>query len=104
MKEQADWDAAIEMLKKKVSYLEVSVKLKSEELIWALGEREYRKAHPPVQINNISLPTGSPLYFYCHACGHLAEEKPEDYTTAVKTHCALCQELEGIENGIYHRG
>jgi len=45
------------------------------------------------QINNSSLPAGSPMYFYCRICSLLADIKPECYTTAPKKYCEACQEM-----------
>jgi len=52
-----------------------------------------RRANQPVQINNGRLPAGAPMYFYCVACGHLADTKPENYTTPVAKLCEECEEL-----------
>jgi len=37
----------------------------------ALKTLEERRANPPEQINNASLPAGSSMYFYCISCGQL---------------------------------
>ena len=53
-----------------------------------------RRANQPKRIDNASLYAGSPMYFYCVSCGHLADTKPEDYRTPPKKLCTECQTLK----------
>lgn len=60
----------------------------------ALASFHRRKINPPVPIENSSLPAGSPMYFYCSACGHLADVKPEDwFLTGPRRFCSECEGL-----------
>lgn len=52
-----------------------------------------RKAHRPEHVRNDHLPAGAELFFYCEACGHLADIKPEEYLFPVRK---LCSECEGL--------
>jgi hypothetical protein len=38
-----------------------------------------RRRAAPKQIDNVSLPAGSPMYYYCRSCRHLVAELPEDW-------------------------
>lgn len=60
----------------------------------ALAELKKRRENKPEQVNNASLPAGSPMYFYCKSCGHLADTKPESYFTPVKQLCGECRALK----------
>lgn len=62
----------------------------------ALADLRRRRANQPVPIDNASLPAGSPMYFYCVSCGHVAEVKPENYITAVRRLCPECQALKDM--------
>lgn len=62
----------------------------------ALKALAHRRAHKPKQIDNASLYAGSPMYFYCKSCGHLADTKPESYTTPPKKLCGECQALKDL--------
>jgi hypothetical protein len=64
---------------------------------FALGKLAERKGNRPKQIDNSSLYAGSPMYFYCQACGHLSDTKPEDYNTAVRLLCEECQALKDLD-------
>jgi len=65
-----------------------------------LGKKErlealrVRRENPPKKISNAHLPAGSPMYFYCKSCGHLADTKPESFVSQVKKLCVECQELK----------
>ena len=48
------------------------------------------------KIDNASLHAGSPMYFYCTACGGLADTKPETYTDSPKKLCDECQALKDL--------
>jgi len=54
-----------------------------------------RKTHRPTPIDNSALPAGSPMTFYCVACGAVADIKPEEYLFPVRK---LCSECEGLAN------
>lgn len=65
--------------------------LSKEQRLKALRER---RANPPQKIDNGSLPSGSPMYYYCISCGALADVKNEGwFLVPPKTLCAPCQEL-----------
>lgn len=52
---------------------------------------EERRASAPEQIDNASLPAGSPMYYYCKSCGHLSDTKPENWFRGLpKRYCAWC--------------
>jgi hypothetical protein len=60
----------------------------------ALAALADRRANAPQRIDNASLPAGSPMYYYCHVCGHLTAELPENwYDTPPPELCDPCQEL-----------
>ena len=47
------------------------------------------------KIDNSSLYAGSPMYFYCKACGGLADKLPENYLFSTpKKLCDECQALK----------
>ncbi len=57
-----------------------------------LGER---RKNQPEQIDNNTLRAGSPMYFYCSLCGHLADKLPESYwASGPKSHCDECSNLK----------
>lgn len=60
----------------------------------ALVALALRRAESPERIDNGALPAGSPMHFYCVACGWLAEVKPEDFITPVRKLCGECQALK----------
>jgi hypothetical protein len=62
----------------------------------ALAALKQRRANQPSQINNASLPAGSPMYFYCISCGHLSDQLPESYTCTPKKLCEECQALKDL--------
>ncbi len=62
----------------------------------ALAALTYRRANKPKPIDNGSLHAGSPMYFYCLACAHLADVKPESFTTRPKSLCAECDALKQL--------
>jgi len=64
-----------------------------EERLQRLRER---RANPPKQIDNASLPAGAPMYYYCISCGHLADKKPEVWILPPKRLCDECQELKDL--------
>ena len=60
----------------------------------ALDKLSQRLRNPPEQIDNSRSYAGSPMYFYCRLCGHLADVKPESYTDRPRSHCKECEELK----------
>ena len=67
-----------------------------EERLEALRQR---RAHPPKQIDNASLYAGSPMYYYCTSCGHVADKLPENWDpqfTRPKQLCDECQNLKDL--------
>jgi uncharacterized OB-fold protein len=63
---------------------------------YALKQLAKRRKNRPEKIRNSSLPAGSPMYFYCKTCGHLADEKPESYILPPKSLCDECQALKDL--------
>ena len=65
---------------------------------FALKKLEERrvKGKDEEQINNASLPEGSLMYFYCIACGCVAEILPELYNKTPKGLCDECQALHDL--------
>lgn len=62
----------------------------------------YRLKTAPPWIDNSALPPGSDMYYYCKACQHLADVKPEGWWIKVpKTLCEPCQIL--VDNDIITR-
>lgn len=57
----------------------------------ALDERRAVKVE---KIDNASLVAGSPMYFYCISCGHLAGILPEGYLTKPPKLCDECAALK----------
>lgn len=63
----------------------------------ALEALKERRANPPKKIDNASLHAGSPMYFYCKSCGHLADTLPESYFLSTpKKFCDECSALKDI--------
>jgi len=63
----------------------------------ALEALKKRRGNPPEQIDNASLYAGSPMYFYCISCGHLAGTLPEnDFLSTPKKLCRECQALKDL--------
>jgi hypothetical protein len=60
----------------------------------ALKALRDRRAHKPERIDNASLYAGSPMYFYCVSCGHLADVLPEGYLSRPKQLCDECAALK----------
>ena len=52
-----------------------------------------RKQHAPARIDNSKLHAGSPMYFYCKYCDHMADVLPEDYLCRPRQECSQCLEL-----------
>ena len=63
---------------------------------FALQALKERRANPPKQINNGSLSAGSPMYYYCINCSHLAESLPESHLSLPKKLCRECQALKDL--------
>lgn len=66
---------------------------------YALAQFEARKAENRKvrRPNNSEFWAGSPMYFYCRACGDLADIKSESYnprTDPVKPLCVECEALK----------
>lgn len=61
----------------------------------AMQALDDRRANQPEKIDNASLPAGSPMYYYCKSCGHLADTKPENwFVGSVKKLCDECQAMK----------
>ncbi len=65
----------------------------------ALLRMRKRIENPPEQINNSSLPAGSPMYFYCRICGHQSDVKGESYTSPPRKYCKDCGEYRECNPG-----
>ena len=63
---------------------------------FALKALQKRRANPPKQIDNLSLYAGSPMYFYCKSCGHLADTLQENYF--LSTPKKLCDECYALKD------
>lgn len=61
---------------------------------FALKALADRRDNPPTQIDNSSLPAGSPMYFYCNYCSHLSDTLPEGYLSRPSHICAECKALK----------
>lgn len=66
--------------------------LKSEALK-QLAIRKKRNKNKK-QINNSSLPAGSPMYFYCKEYGDESDCLPESYLSTPKKLCEPCKALK----------
>lgn len=61
-----------------------------------------RRASAPEQIDNATLYAGSPMYYYCHSCGHLAAEMPEDWWEhPPPSNCDWCRQHDWPEYAIW---
>lgn len=61
----------------------------------ALKALEERRNNPPKEIDNASLYAGSPMYYYCESCDHLADVLAEsDFSTKPKELCGFCRTLK----------
>lgn len=63
-----------------------------EAAIKALADR---RANPPEQKDNHSLPAGSPMYYYCKSCGHLSDVKNEGWF--LYPPARLCKECQALK-------
>lgn len=62
----------------------------------ALAMEQYekrKKENEGKQIDNASLPAGSPMYYYCKFCGEHTETLAESHWSAPKTTCDPCNAL-----------
>jgi hypothetical protein len=63
----------------------------------ALMALDLRRKDQPEHIDNASLVAGSPMYYYCVSCGHLADTKAENWAiTPPKKLCVECQALKDL--------
>lgn len=53
----------------------------------------YKENHGKTRINNADLVAGSPMYYYCHACGVHTATLPETHWTVPSKYCDDCEEL-----------
>jgi uncharacterized OB-fold protein len=60
----------------------------------ALVALKKRRANPPERIDNSSLHAGSPMYYYCISCGHLADTLPETHFQPPRKLCTECNALK----------
>ena len=60
----------------------------------ALDALAWRSANRPVPVQNETLLAGENMFFFCRACGWLADLKPEDYLFPVRPLCSECAGLE----------
>jgi hypothetical protein len=64
---------------------------------YALEKLAERRDNQPEQIDNAELPAGSPMYYYCISCGHLADTKPENwYMVLPHKLCLECRALKEL--------
>lgn len=58
-----------------------------------------RESNVGKQVNNVNLPAGAPLYYYCAACGTHVATKPETwYKDPPPKYCTDCQDL--LDDGV----
>lgn len=68
-----------------------------DQALAALAALAVRRQNRPKQIDNASLPVGSPMYYYCGLCGHLADTMPENWWKEPPASlCVACQALEDL--------
>lgn len=60
-----------------------------------LAERIKTKPEP---IDNSRLRAGSPMYYYCRLCGHLAATLPESHWDSPPRYCGECDDLKKVAN------
>lgn len=60
----------------------------------ALAQLAWRRENKPEPINNAKLYAGSPMYYYCKSCGHLAAELSESHLFPAPPLCKECQALK----------
>ncbi len=65
--------------------------MNDDEMLKYRQRCEANKTRP--QVNNASLPAGSPMYYYCKFCGDPTEVLPEGHWSKPKTTCDPCQKL-----------
>lgn len=62
----------------------------------ALKALASRRKNIPEQVDNSRLIAGSPMYYYCKTCGHLADCLPECHIYPPKQLCNECQALKDL--------
>jgi hypothetical protein len=62
----------------------------------ALEALRKRRANQPKRIDNSSLYAGSPMYYYCKSCGHLADCLPESHWGPPAQLCGECEALKDL--------
>jgi hypothetical protein len=69
-------------------------------------ELEQRRASAPEHVDNAALPAGSPMFYYCHGCGHQLAELSEDWWWhPPPALCEWCKAHDGPEYAIWkHTG
>lgn len=55
--------------------------------------RRYKENQSKPRINNSDLVAGSPMYYYCRACGVHTVTLPETHWSAPPRYCDDCEEL-----------
>jgi len=63
---------------------------------FAIAQLNKRRQTKPTQIDNGRLPAGSPMYFYCHSCGHLAATLPESFIGRPPRMCGECEAMKAL--------
>ena len=61
---------------------------------FALQKLAERRQTKPEHVDNGRLPAGSPMYFYCLICSHLADTLPESFIGRPAQLCKECQALK----------
>lgn len=61
---------------------------------FAIKKLKERRKNPPEKIDNSSLRAGSPMYFHCISCGHIADVFPESYISTPRKLCKECEALK----------
>lgn len=60
----------------------------------AIKRLKERLQNKPKQIDNGSLYAGSPMYYYCRLCEHLAAKLPESHWESPPKYCKECKDLK----------
>jgi hypothetical protein len=53
-----------------------------------------RHKNRPLPMDNASLVAGSPMYYYCKACGKFITALPEEHIRPAPKYCDDCQDLK----------
>lgn len=60
----------------------------------AIKRLKQRLQNKPEQIDNSRLYAGSPMYYYCRLCAHVAAVLPESHWGSPPKYCKECKDLK----------